>query len=138
MDGSTLNTGAVASATNVRHSISAACKVMEESEHVMLVREGAGKFAGEQGHEIVAPSWFFTERSWESLQKAKKRNTEKKEDKTKKSGTVGCVALDKNGNLAAGTSTGGLTNKKYSRVGDSAVIGAGTNANKQFLCCFSN
>ncbi len=129
MDGSTLNAGAVAGVTNVRHPISAARKVMEESEHVMLVKEGAEKFAGEQGLEIVDPSWFFTERRWESLQKAKKREAEKKEDKSKKSGTVGCVALDKNGNLAAGTSTGGMTNKKYGRVGDSPLIGAGTYAN---------
>ena len=129
MDGKTLNAGAVASVTNIRHPVSAARKVMEESKHVMLVKDGAEKFAEEQGLEIVDPSWFFTETRWQSLQKAKKRETERKEDKTKKSGTVGCVALDRNGNLAAGTSTGGMTNKKYGRVGDSPIIGAGTYAN---------
>jgi beta-aspartyl-peptidase (threonine type) len=129
MDGNTLNAGAVAGITNVRHPISAARKVMEESAHVMLVKEGAEQFAGEQGLEIVDPSWFYTEDRWESLQKAKQRETEKKEDLSKKSGTVGCVALDKHGNLAAGTSTGGMTNKKYGRIGDSPIIGAGTYAN---------
>ena len=129
MDGQTLNAGAVASVTNIRHPISAARMVMEKSKHVMLVKDGAEKFAEGQGLEIVDPSYFFTERRWESLQKAKKREQEKKKDKTKKSGTVGCVALDKNGNLAAGTSTGGMTNKKYGRVGDSPIIGAGTYAN---------
>ncbi len=129
MDGSTLNAGAVASVTSIRHPIAAARKVMEESVHVMLVKEGAENFALEQGLEIVDPAWFYTENRWESLQKAKQREAERKSDETKKSGTVGCVALDKNGNLAAGTSTGGMTNKKYGRVGDSPIIGAGTYAN---------
>jgi len=129
MDGTTLNAGAVAGVTNIKHPISAARQVMENSKHVMLVKEGAEKFAEEQGLEIVDPSYFYTEKRWHSLQKAKEREAGRKEDKTKKSGTVGCVALDKNGNLAAGTSTGGMTNKKYGRVGDSPVIGAGTYAN---------
>ena len=129
MDGQTLDAGAVASVTTIRHPISAARMVMEKSKHVMLVKEGAEKFAERKGLEIVDPSYFFTERRWESLQKAKKREQGKKKDKTKKSGTVGCVALDRNGNLAAGTSTGGMTNKKYGRVGDSPIIGAGTYAN---------
>jgi len=129
MDGLTMNAGAVASITTVRHPISAARKVMEASAHVMLVKEGAERFAEEQGLEIVSPTWFYTENRWQSLQKAKQREAEKKDDHTKKSGTVGCVALDKFGNLAAGTSTGGMTNKKYGRVGDSPIIGAGTYAN---------
>jgi len=131
MDGSNLNAGAVASVTNIKHPISAARKVMEKSKHVMLVKEGAEIFAEEQGIEIVDPSYFYTEKRWHSLQKAKEREADKKDDKTKKSGTVGCVALDKNENLAAGTSTGGMTNKKYGRVGDSPVIGAGTYANNK-------
>jgi beta-aspartyl-peptidase (threonine type) len=129
MDGNTMNAGAVASVTTIRHPISAARVVMEKSAHVMLVKEGAEQFAEEQGLEIVDPSWFYTEDRWESLQKAKQRETEKKENLSKRSGTVGCVALDRNGNLAAGTSTGGMTNKKYGRVGDSPIIGAGTYAN---------
>jgi len=129
MDGRTMNAGAVAGVTTIRHPISAARKVMEESAHVMLVKDGAEQFALGQGIEIVDPSWFYTEKRWQSLQKAKQREAEKKADLTKKSGTVGCVALDKHGNLAAGTSTGGMTNKKYGRIGDSPIIGAGTYAN---------
>lgn len=128
MDGSTLNAGAVANIRTVKNPISAARKVMEASPHVMLIKEGAEKFAGEQGLKIVDPSYFYTGKRWESLQKAKQREDQKLEDQSKKRGTVGCVALDKNGNIAAGTSTGGMTNKKYGRVGDSPIIGAGTYA----------
>lgn len=122
MDGKTLNAGAVANVTTIKNPISAARKVMDESPHVMLIKEGAEKFAREQGLEIVDPSWFFTQESWDALQKAKE--SELKE----KTGTVGCVALDKAGNIAAGTSTGGMTNKKFGRVGDAPIIGAGTYA----------
>ncbi|MBE0639969.1 MAG: isoaspartyl peptidase/L-asparaginase, partial [Bacteroidales bacterium] len=125
MDGKTLNAGAVANVTTIKNPISAARKVMDKSPHVMLIKQGAEKFAQEQGLEIVDPSWFFTQESWDALQKAKE--SEFKE----KSGTVGCVALDKNGNIAAGTSTGGMTNKKFGRVGDSPVIGAGTYADNK-------
>ena len=112
--------GAVAMVTNIRHPITAARAVMEQSENVMLASDGASEFARETGLELVDPSFFFTERRYESFQ----RTLEKE-----KQGTVGCVALDRKGNLCAGTSTGGRTNKKYGRVGDSPIIGAGTYAN---------
>lgn len=128
MDGKTLNAGSVANVKHIKNPISAARRVMEDSPHVMLISEGAEKFAGEQGLEMVEASYFYTENRWNVLQKAKERELKNLEDQTKKSGTVGCVALDKNGNIAAGTSTGGMTNKKYGRVGDSPLIGAGTYA----------
>jgi len=129
MDGKTMKAGAVASVTTIKNPISAARKVMENSPHVLLVKEGAEEFAKGQGLEIVDPSYFFTQERWDALQKAKQRELEQKPDETKKGGTVGAVALDKSGNLTAGTSTGGMTNKKYGRVGDSPIIGAGTYAN---------
>jgi L-asparaginase / beta-aspartyl-peptidase len=128
MDGKTLNAGAVANVKRIKNPVSAARSVMEKSPHVMLISEGAEKFASEQGLDMVEPEYFFTESRWESLQKAKEREKHNQSNGVKKSGTVGCVALDKNGNLAAGTSTGGMTNKKYGRVGDSPLIGAGTYA----------
>ena len=121
MDGSNLKAGAVARVKTVKNPISAARKVMEETWHVMLSGDGADKFAKEQGLDIVDPSYFYTQRRWDSLKKIQ----------VEKHGTVGCVALDKHGNLAAGTSTGGLTNKRWGRVGDSPIIGAGTYANNQ-------
>ena len=121
---------------------------MEKSPHVMLSGKGAEEFAKEQGIQIVDPSYFFTERRYNSLLKIKE--TEKIEldhdDKTafydptikdSKFGTVGCVALDKNGNLAAGTSTGGMTNKRWGRIGDAPIIGAGTYANNN-TCAVSS
>jgi beta-aspartyl-peptidase (threonine type) len=120
MTGQDLNAGAVAGVTDIRHPISAARAVMEKSEHVMMAGHGASVFAGQAGLEIVDPSWFFTKERYEAYQKA----TEKE-----KHGTVGCVALDREGNICAGTSTGGITNKKYGRIGDSPIIGAGTYAN---------
>jgi beta-aspartyl-peptidase (threonine type) len=131
MDGKTMKAGAVASVTTIKNPISAARKVMENSPHVLLVKEGAEEFAKGQGLEIVDPSYFFTQERWDALQKAKQRELEQKPDETKKGGTVGAVALDKSGNLTAGTSTGGMTNKKYGRVGDSPIIGAGTYANNE-------
>jgi len=131
MDGKNLNAGAVAGVTTIKNPINAARLVMEKSGHVMLIKEGAEKFARENGIEMVDPSWFFSQNRWDALQEAKKREQQKLEDNTKKGGTVGCVALDKQGNLAAGTSTGGMTNKKYGRVGDSPIIGAGTYANNE-------
>lgn len=119
MDGTNLAAGAVASVTDIKNPITAARAVMERSKHVMLSGAGASEFAKEQGLEIVDPSYFFTQTKWDQLQNLKNA----------KHGTVGCVALDKNGNLAAGTSTGGMANKKYNRIGDSPVIGAGTYAN---------
>lgn len=131
MYGKDQNAGAVGGVTNVKNPISAARAVMEKSEHVMMAGKGAEEFAQIQGMEIVDPSYFKTERRWNSLQrilKSEQDNTELSEDddKDKKHGTVGCVALDKDGNIAAGTSTGGMTNKKFNRIGDSPIIGAGT------------
>ncbi|WP_420571047.1 isoaspartyl peptidase/L-asparaginase family protein [Kordia sp.] len=136
MEGKTLNAGAVAGVTNLKNPISAARKVMENSNHVLLARKGAEQFAAAQGLEVVDTSYFFTEKRFNSLQKAKKGNKDKAAYidpyiKDYKYGTVGCVALDKDGNLAAGTSTGGMTNKKWSRIGDSPIIGAGTYANNK-------
>ena len=125
MDGTTLRAGAVAGVTDVKNPIVLARLVMEKSPHVMLSGTGAERFAREQGIPATPKEWFFTERRWKELQEAKaaeaKRATER--------GTVGAVALDRMGRLAAGTSTGGMTNKKWGRIGDSPVIGAGTYAN---------
>jgi beta-aspartyl-peptidase (threonine type) len=120
MDGSSLAAGAVAGVTDIRNPITAARAVMEQSSHVMLTGKGASEFAAEKGLEIVDPSYFREESRFRELQRVLERE---------KHGTVGCVALDKNGNLAAGTSTGGMTNKRYNRIGDAPVIGAGTYAN---------
>lgn len=141
MDGKTLGAGAVAGLTRVRNPITLARAVMEKSEHVMMVGAGAEKFAEQQKMELVDPKYFWTESRWNALQKILKEEKEK-EEKSKdhgklieaekpanKFGTVGAVALDKDGNLAAGTSTGGMTNKRFGRVGDAPIIGAGTYAN---------
>jgi beta-aspartyl-peptidase (threonine type) len=120
MDGSNLAAGSVAGVTDIRNPITAARYVMTNSQHVMLTGSGASQFAKEQGLEIVPPSYFYTEKRFNELQEILKRE---------KLGTVGCCALDKAGNLAAGTSTGGMTNKKYNRIGDAPIIGAGTYAN---------
>jgi len=157
MDGSNLNAGAVAGVTTVKHPISLARAVMEKSPHVFLIGEGAETFAQTQDLERVEPSYFFTERRWQSLERELKRqglpvparpvgapqasadaidlahdedggrNAELM-DLHKKFGTVGVVALDSRGNVAAGTSTGGTTAKRWGRVGDSPIIGAGTYA----------
>ena len=124
MDGSTHKAGAVAGVKTVKNPISAARKVMEETWHVLLAGDGADTFAEEQGLEIVPNSYFHTERRFKALMKAKEKEMEKH-------GTVGCIALDKNGNLAAGTSTGGMTNKRWGRVGDSPIVGAGTYASNE-------
>lgn len=121
MDGSNLKAGAVAGVKTVKNPISAARKVMDETWHVMLSGDGADLFAKEQNLEMVDPIYFYTQRRWDSLKKIQ----------SEKHGTVGCVALDKHGNLAAGTSTGGLTNKQWGRIGDSPIIGAGTYANNK-------
>lgn len=142
MDGKTQNAGAVAGLRRVKNPISLARAVMEKSPHVMMIGEGAETFAGEMSLEIVPENYFWTQRRWDSLQKILKEERDKKEGKKvsgvdglyanlpeNKFGTVGAVALDSAGNLAAGTSTGGMTNKKYGRVGDVPIIGAGTYAN---------
>jgi len=122
MDGRDLNAGAVAGVKTIKNPIKAAKEVMINSPHVMLSGKGAEEFANIHKLEIVEPEYFYTEKSWKSLQK---------QLSNEKHGTVGCVALDKKGNLAAGTSTGGMTNKRWGRIGDSPVIGAGTYANNK-------
>lgn len=120
MDGSNLAAGSVACVTDIKNPITAARYVMTNSEHVMLTGAGASQFTKDQGLEIVPPSYFYTEKRYNELKEILKKE---------KMGTVGCCALDRNGNLAAGTSTGGMSNKKYNRVGDAPIIGAGTYAN---------
>lgn len=154
MNGKNMMAGAVAGLHRIKNPISLARAVMEKSPHVMMIGDGAETFAKEIGIEIVEEKYFWTQERWDSLQKILKEEKEKKEkpkaseekkepvsfyDVEKmtetqrlpenKFGTVGAVALDKDGNLAAGTSTGGMTNKKYGRVGDVPIIGAGTYAN---------
>ncbi len=129
MDGMTLKAGAVAGVTTIKNPISAARAVMEKSKHVLLIDGGAEKFAKAQGLEIVSPSYFYTKQRWDEFQKIHNQEKNHKSDSVKSHGTVGAVALDTHGNLAAGTSTGGMTNKMKGRVGDSPVIGAGTYAN---------
>jgi L-asparaginase / beta-aspartyl-peptidase len=157
MDGSNLKAGAIAGVTTIKSPISTARRVMDKSEHVMMIGPGAEAFAKSQGMEVVDPGYFYTEARWQGLQRALQeekvqldhsapakaepapakpagpKSGNVLDDKIflegKKYGTVGCVALDQYGNLAAGTSTGGMTNKRYGRVGDAPIIGAGTYAN---------
>ncbi len=143
MNGKTLQAGAVAGVTNVKNPIMAARAVMEKSEHVLLTGKGAEQFAKEAGLEIVDPHYFWTPERWNALQEALKDDSIKAAqahalnekfgiiNRDNKFGTVGAVALDHDGNLAAATSTGGMTDKKYGRVGDSPIIGAGTYANNK-------
>ena len=135
MDGATLRAGAVAGVHTVKNPILLARAVMEHSPHVMMVGQGAELFAAEQKIELVDPSYFRTEKRWEQLQRALKEEaagqTHVDLETAKHFGTVGAVALDGQGKLAAGTSTGGMTNKRYGRVGDSPIIGAGTYASDQ-------
>jgi beta-aspartyl-peptidase (threonine type) len=127
MDGATRSAGAVAGVTRTRHPISLALAVMQKSRHVMLAREGADQFSVEQGLEQVEPGFFRTEQRWQQLLDWRRDNA-KLLDPTHSRGTVGAVAIDVNGHLAAGTSTGGMTGKRWGRIGDSPVIGAGTYA----------
>ena len=150
MDGKTLMAGAVAGVTNIKHPINCADIVRTKSPHVMMATKGAEKFCAQNGAETVDPKWFFTQNRYDQLKKAQEKEqvildhdgaTKKKTANAElyidplmydyKYGTVGAVALDKDGNLAAGTSTGGMTNKRYGRIGDSPVIGAGTYANNK-------
>jgi beta-aspartyl-peptidase (threonine type) len=124
MDGKSMKAGSVAGVTIIKNPISAARAVMEKSKHVMMVGHGAELFATKVGLEIVDPSYFWTERRWKELQRDLMKETQSSDHK----GTVGAVALDQAGNLAAGTSTGGTTNKQFGRVGDTPIIGAGTYA----------
>lgn len=128
MDGQTLKAGAVAGVSTIRNPINAARAVMDSSEHVMMVGRGAEQFAEANGCDTVPPSYFFTQERWDQLQRLTAGITEGLDNKF---GTVGAVALDQRGNLAAGTSTGGMTNKRYGRVGDSPIIGAGTYCNNE-------
>lgn len=126
MDGKTLKAGAVAGVMTIKSPVEAARRVMDSSVHVMMAGRGAEEFARIQGLEMVDPSYFYTEESWQEYLKVKARiETEGRK------GTVGAVALDQNGNLAAATSTGGMVYKKYGRIGDSPIIGAGTYANNE-------
>lgn len=153
MDGETQAAGAVASVRRIQNPITLARAVMEKSEHVMLAGEGAEKFAQERGFAFVENAYFQTPRRRSDLERAKQLETAKSAsgkksatltspaaggtfsaedeafDRQSRYGTVGCAALDQHGNLAAGTSTGGRTNKKYGRIGDAPIIGAGTYAN---------
>jgi len=164
MDGKTLKAGAVAGLHHVKNPITLARAVMEKSPHVMMVGDGAEKFAREQNIELVPEKYFWTQERWDSLQRIIKEEKEKEKEKKVQSpkskvqsrtensldsrlstldspplrelaynkfGTVGAVALDKDGNLAAGTSTGGMTYKKFGRVGDAPIIGAGTYASNE-------
>jgi beta-aspartyl-peptidase (threonine type) len=145
MNGKNLKAGAVAEVQTIRNPITAAKTVMERSQHVLLASHGAEKFAKECGLEIVDPSYFYDEERYRQWMATKDKDGNSWAGDTmplpsgkseKKFGTVGAVALDVNGNLAAGTSTGGINNKKFGRVGDSPIIGAGTYANNK-TCAIS-
>lgn len=146
MNGKTLAAGGVAGLHHVKNPITLARAVMEKSPHVLMFGDGAEKFAKEWNVELVDEKYFWTQERWDGLQKIKQQEKDQKakppeskkvsefdngysEKAEKIFGTVGAVALDKEGNLAAGTSTGGMDNKRYGRVGDSPIIGAGTYAN---------
>ncbi|NJB93377.1 isoaspartyl peptidase/L-asparaginase family protein [Xanthomonas arboricola] len=138
MDGATGKAGAIAGVHTVRNPIQLARSVMDHSKHVMLVSDGAEQFAREQGVTLVDPGYFRTDKRWQQLQKARKAEAGDRQaqaeldlETAKHFGTVGALALDRAGHLAAGTSTGGMTNKRYGRVGDAPIIGAGTYANSQ-------
>jgi beta-aspartyl-peptidase (threonine type) len=123
MEGTNRNAGAVASVSRIKNPISAARAVMEKSEHVLLIGAGAERFAFRNGLTEVSPTYFWTEHRWQEM----KRKAEKQE-RGSKAGTVGAVARDRSGRIAAGTSTGGMNYKMSGRVGDSPIVGAGTYA----------
>ncbi len=129
MEGKNLNAGAIAGVKDVKNPITAARAVMENSEHVLLSGKGVSEFARQQGLEMVKNKYFHTKSRYESLKRLQKQ--ERQRTSSDNTGTVGCVALDIYGNLCAGTSTGGMTNKKYGRIGDSPIIGAGNYANNK-------
>ena len=140
MDGSNLKAGAVASVTVIKNPITAARAVMDKTKHVLLIGRGAEVFAAKAGIETVDPAYFWTERRWQQIENVWQREAETRANAGKQSragtgpleaepwGTVGAVARDASGNLAAATSTGGRTNKMYGRIGDSPIVGAGTYA----------
>lgn len=143
MYGKDKSAGAISGVHTIKNAILTAIAVMQKSEHVMLSGTGAEQFARDQNLELVDPHYFWTKDRWEGLQKVKKKESEQSHKKIpqnnlrasyeidQKFGTVGAVALDKNGTIAAGTSTGGMTNKKYGRIGDAPIIGAGTYADSR-------
>ncbi len=146
MDGATLNAGAVAGVKHIKNPIDLARDVMQKSEHVMLYGAGAEEFAKGLGYKMMDTSYFYSQNRYESLQRVLEKEKSKNEKKisfedsyikNSKFGTVGCAALDKHGNLAAGTSTGGMTNKRWNRIGDAPIIGAGTYANNK-TCAVSS
>jgi L-asparaginase / beta-aspartyl-peptidase len=140
MDGKSLQAGAVGGVKTIRNPIRGARAVMEQTPHVLLAGDGADAFAKQAGLEIVDPSYFRTEHRWEQWQRERDQKpgvkpAEKKGAKLEDDrffSTVGAVALDRHGNIAAATSTGGLTNKRYGRIGDSPIVGAGTYADNRF------
>lgn len=151
MHGANLKAGAVTNVSRIRNPIDAARAVMEHSHHVLLAGDGAEAFAAQAGLRLVDATYFYTEARWQQLQQALERETGTANGQglaqgasglyggspgEEKFGTVGCVALDAEGNLAAGTSTGGMVNKSYNRIGDSPLIGAGTYANNR-TCAIS-
>jgi beta-aspartyl-peptidase (threonine type) len=137
MDGKTQNSGAVAGVRRIKNPIELARLVMDRSEHILLACEGAEAFAAKHGVEFAEADYFYTEHRWKQLQAAKFKEKATRSDYSQlnhsddKQGTVGAVALDKSGNLAAATSSGGMTNKKFGRLGDSPIIGAGNYANNK-------
>ncbi|WP_299459897.1 isoaspartyl peptidase/L-asparaginase family protein [uncultured Microscilla sp.] len=144
MDGNTLDAGAVAGVTQIKNPISVALQVMQHSNHIILIGEGAERFAKQQGCELANPSYFYDEDRFQQLKMAQLHNEVildhsgesayqegNIENEGKKFGTVGAVALDTHRNLAAATSTGGMTNKQFGRVGDTPIIGAGTYAHNK-------
>jgi len=131
MDGASLDAGAIAGVSNIANPIVLARLVMQNSKHVFLSGAGAVEFATEQGMEKVPDKYFFTERRWQQLQDLKNNRELAAAEPQYRIGTVGAVALDRRGNLVAGTSTGGTTGKRYGRIGDSPIIGSGTYANNR-------
>ena len=129
MDGSNLDAGAVAGISGIANPVSLARMIMDKSDHVLLSGDGARKFAEQQGVPFKSDDYFFTQQRYDQYQEALIEDRVQLDHSDKKFGTVGAVALDQGGNLAAATSTGGMTNKKWGRIGDSPVIGAGTYAN---------
>lgn len=139
MDGKTLDAGAVAGVSAVKNPVQLALAVIQKSEHVLLSGEGALQFAKQQGLKIEDEAYFFSQFRYDQWQKVKNEDKSALDHNIqveKKFGTVGAVACDRYGNIAASTSTGGMTNKNYNRIGDSPVIGAGTYANNK-TCAIS-
>ncbi len=136
MDGSNIDAGAVSGISHVKNPVLLARTIMDKSEHVLLCGQGAEQFAKKQGLQFEDDAYFYNQHRYEQWQQALKEDSISLDHNDKKFGTVGAVALDANGNLAAATSTGGMTNKKFGRMGDSPIIGAGTYANNN-TCAIS-